>query len=879
MARPKNVSSATVALDAFAFYKELLTFYQANKNLVRRSYKDLSKKFLDFNDPAKGTSFLRTPQFEALEIYIFLKEFVENQPLHKAFQAWKTKTGPFESRQSMDLFEQTAVYDPVFEQLRKQATRYPNYIFALTMGTGKTILMATCIFYEFLLANKFPKNPLFCHNALVFAPDKTVLQSLREIQTFDLAKVVPQEYRAFLAANVKFHFLDEAGMALSTTDGSMFNIVISNTQKVILKRQQKRVTATEKLFAATPEIHQSTGSAYDDLDDLYGEHIPQNEESLTTNQRFEKLKKLTQLGVYIDEAHHVFGTKLKDSITSLRTTVDELAGSLEKAGTHVVACFNYTGTPYVGQEVLPEVVYAYGLKEAIQQKYLKTVRISSYDNTRDQQFVSLAIADFLQQTEGLKPEGLVPKLAFFAASIAELQNELKPLVQAELDKHGISRDRVLVNVGDDKITKPEDLRDFNNLDVPGTAGSEKQFILLVNKGREGWNCRSLFGVGLFREPRSKIFVLQATMRCLRAIGDVQYTGQVYLTEANKTILDQELQQNFRITAKELEDETNPSGRIDVRPVPPPVVIKLKRIHRMFRLKELHPFEGLDLKLGEVDLERYRATVAITHGLPTNTTSKTTVQELEHRPQRYFSALTLVAEIARYINRPCLELHKLLENSSDGMVKTVDLVNQHNEVLYDQIIPLLFRELFNVTEYFNHEETEILLVKEPKLGSYTVTAKEDKIIRMGDVEEALRLKSFHLDAYAFDSNPELQVFKDLINLEEVEKLYFTGMLTHGQSDFFVQYIDPESNVVRNYYPDFLVQKTDGSYLIIEVKGDNKMDDPVVLAKQKYAAQVAAASQMTYHMVRSSLVGKGTHWTDMGFEQYQPTDHQAELYLNP
>ncbi len=27
----------------------------------------------------------------------------------------------------------------------------------------------------------------------------------------------------------------------------------------------------------------------------------------------------------------------------------------------------------------------------------------------------------------------------------------------------------------------------------------KQFILLVNKGRQGWNCHSLFGVGLFRE--------------------------------------------------------------------------------------------------------------------------------------------------------------------------------------------------------------------------------------------------------------------------------------------------------------------------------------------------------------------------------------------
>lgn len=33
------------------------------------------------------------------------------------------------------------------------------------MGLGKTILMGTCIFYEFLLANKYPKDKRFCHNA------------------------------------------------------------------------------------------------------------------------------------------------------------------------------------------------------------------------------------------------------------------------------------------------------------------------------------------------------------------------------------------------------------------------------------------------------------------------------------------------------------------------------------------------------------------------------------------------------------------------------------------------------------------------------------------------------------------------------------------
>jgi type III restriction enzyme len=59
------------------------------------------------------------------------------------------------------------------------------------------------------------------------------------------------------------------------------------------------------------------------------------------------------------------GIGTKETDTSLRTTIDMLAGSLNRAGTRVVTCHNYIGTPYVGREVLPEVVYAYGLKEAM----------------------------------------------------------------------------------------------------------------------------------------------------------------------------------------------------------------------------------------------------------------------------------------------------------------------------------------------------------------------------------------------------------------------------------------------------------------------------------------------------------------------------------
>lgn len=71
-----------------------------------------------------------------------------------------------------------------------------------------------------------------------------------------------------------------------------------------------------------------------------------------------------------------------------------------------------------------------------------------------------------------------------------------------------------------------------------------------------------------------------------------------------------------------------------------------------------------------------------------------------------------------------------------------------------------------------------------------------------------------------------------------------------SFFFVQYIDPESRAVRSYYPDFLFEKEDGSYVIVEVKGDNMIDDPVVLAKKEAAEQLADASDMTYRVIKGS-----------------------------
>lgn len=866
-----KIKSKGSALD-IAFFKHFWGFYRSNRKAIRSRYPELTRLFLDHNDEEKNpAAFLRRPQFEALEMYVFLKERLDNAPVHHIFEQWYHRTDIFKDRTAtglatdaqLALLEQfnEGAYQQTFEKMKalQIGAAYPNYIYALTMGTGKTILMATCIFYEFLLANKYPKSKKYAYNALVFAPDKTVLQALREIQTFDRSRVIPSGYVHVLDSLISFHFLEDAGTTLNVLNGSRFNLIISNSQKIILKRKSKADNATIKLYQSGKPGYKPS-AAYATASDLYDFDSLEDTE-LTTNQRFEKLRQLEQLAIYIDEAHHAFGKQLAKDMTrsetgtSLRNTVDELASELKKAGTCVVACHNFTGTPYADGTIFPEVMYAFGLSEAISSGYLKKILPESYSNVKEQEFVRAVLNAFFQaHPQSERFEGLTPKIAFFASTIEEVQ-QLRILVEEVLVKDlKLATTKVLVNVGDEKVTSDDDIREFNRLDTPN---SEKQVILLVNKGKEGWNCRSLFGVALYREPKSKIFVLQATMRCLRSISPIQQTGRIYLSEANKQILDAELQQNFQVSLEEIRQAGNPKPVVEIHPVPPPRTVVVSRVQQLWQVTEKKISPGFSFKFEEVDLSKFQAKRIVYDGLGVDGHASIQKEEdITHlREKRIFSAFTLVAEIARYLNRSPIQIEETLKNSKEGLTIVVERINAFNELLYGHVIPTLFDAFYKLKTYRTTEEESVNLVQEPEGGSYYLHAYPKDVIYLKDVPTTLAPKSFHLDAYIFDSNPEKTLFGELLNDSRVKIVYFTGMLTHGQTDFYIQYIDPETHAVRSYYPDFLVELHNGKRFILEVKADFQLDDKVVLAKASATREMAKASGMDYRLVPSSLIAKG------------------------
>ena len=675
--------------------------------------------------------------------------------------------------------------------------------------------------------------------------------------------VVPSEYVPFLVGNIKFHYLDDNSTTLNTIDNSDFNIIVSNTQKIILKEVHKEKTAVDKLMNEQltldlEGLDDFTKELYGNLDEL------KDDREVTMNQRFQKIIRLKQLGVYVDEAHHLFGTDLQTSLsdsskeTSLRYTINYIAKVLERNSTKLVACYNYTGTPYVENRVLPEVVYSYGLKAAIDNCYLKQVEIKAYENVKNEEFLRKVLKDFFDFHGEELYEGLKPKIAIFGAEIKEVVEEIKPLVEGILNDLGIDLSTILVNVGDSTITKDSDIQDFNNLDVVGTIGSQKQVLLLVNKGREGWNCRSLFSVALFRSPKSKVFVLQSTMRCLRSITEVQQLAHVYLSIDNYKILDDELRKNFNVdimtvTSKTIADKKEYIIRI----VEPVKILNLEEIKKTYELEKKEiGHSNLLFEIKDDELRKYESARITKLGL--DDTHKETRETFASEDNREFSKYSLIFEISRYLNEDPFVIESILDSTGDADL-IVKYVSKYNEIIYDRLIPSIFNHMYSVKEKTQTTSKHVPLIKYPKGADHFIFSSTKGMTFQKDDAFVMRYagKSFHTDRYVFDSEPEKELFYRLLKSPLVKEVYFTGMFTGSENGLSVQYIDPESNIIRNYYPDILVYYNDGSVEIIEVKGDNKIDDAVVEAKAYAAMDLAEYSKMEYNMVKSSDIMNGTY----------------------
>ena len=239
---------------------------------------------------------LRDAQVEAVKTYLFLKIACKNQPLWQLFASGKfnsTNIDELEIKQdtrtvlesnpaALALWEYASITDengnmnsPKLVEAIKNTphiidytqiiqdlffnVNYPDYLFSLPMGAGKTYLMAVLIYLNLYFALSEPDNPLFAHNFMLFVPSglkSSIIPSLRDIQNFDPLWILPNPIATQLKNIIHYEWLQETSSAsksnlvknpnarkisMHVAQPNLLGLVaVTNAEKVILDKVDKK---------------------------------------------------------------------------------------------------------------------------------------------------------------------------------------------------------------------------------------------------------------------------------------------------------------------------------------------------------------------------------------------------------------------------------------------------------------------------------------------------------------------------------------------------------------------------------------------------------------------------------------------------------------
>ena len=555
---------------------------------------------------------LRPVQIEAVETYLFLKVACGNRPLHEVFSSGLLNTlDPDTLRVPQAVREHLASHPDTLALLQfasqtvaggrgvlAPALRarledepqsidasavfsdlfygvpYSDYLFSLPMGAGKTFLMAAFIYLDLAFALQEPDNPAFAKNFLVLAPSglkSSIIPSLRTIQAFDPSWVVAEPLASRLRRQLRFMVLDAESSAsrsnrvrnpnvqklasLQPFDDLVGLVAVTNAEKVILDR----------LDDDQPELFDRT----------------EDERAAAANELRATIAKIPALSIFIDEAHHTparnQASKLSGEAANevkLRRVVSNWA-----ARDSVRTVLGFSGTPYLasperisvteGLEIktseIANTVHYFPLVDGVGTFLKKPVVQIVRDAPDSIAIVERGISEFFARFRDKRySSGACAKLAVYCGTIERLETKIMPLAVRLCEANGLDPAASILRYhrGDRAFPAPEGAElAFAALD---SAHSAVRIVLLVQIGKEGWDCRSLTGVVLSQEGDCPTnMVLQTSCRCLREVdrGSPE-EAVIVLNEGNGRQLADQLKKQQHATLDEFQRGANAPVRLE-----------------------------------------------------------------------------------------------------------------------------------------------------------------------------------------------------------------------------------------------------------------------------------------------------------------------------
>ena len=600
------------------------------------------------------TDRMRDAQIEALKTYLFLKIECGNKPLAVLFMQGKfnsldlddaelSKTARVylkENPGSAALLEYAQLKNDfgqqVSEKLEKQIKKapesidyakyfsdafysltYTDYLFSLPMGAGKTYLMAAFIYLDLYYALNEPMNKAFAHNFIIFAPSglkTSVVPSLRTIQRFNPTWVIPEPSATEIKRKMLFEVLDQGKAANKSNKTKNPNVQkIANHQPLSDLFGLVAVTNAEKVIYDRIEKEDMQLSMYSENEQA---QIRQSKELRGI------IGKIPSLSIFIDEVHHAVSEDIKlRKVVSNWSKTDKVNSVIGFSGTPYLDAakkIDVTDTLSVASAEISNIVYYYPLINGIG-NFLKKPVVKISDITNSARIIEDGVRDFLDTyRDTLYEGGIAAKLGIYCGTIEKLEQTVFPLVSGIAAEYGLPADSILrFHKGNKEYPQPPDSQ--FQFDILDKAESMIRIILLVQIGKEGWDCRSLTGIILSQEGDCpQIMTLQTSCRCLRqVVKGMPETALIYLNASNADTLGAQLQKQQHISLKEFSSADNSKTLI-------------KRYDRTDYLK-LPPVKFYQLKIsqGEITIEKANPHEALAHAANNAETSHTVkTQDIE-----------------------------------------------------------------------------------------------------------------------------------------------------------------------------------------------------------------------------------------------------------
>jgi type III restriction enzyme len=743
-----------------------------------------------------------------------------------------------------------------------------RFVVKMATGTGKTKVMSLVIAWSYF-HKLYEENSELARNFLVIAPNIIVLDRI---------------YRDFGGLRI---FYDDPVLPDNGVDGRNWR---DDFQLTLHKQDEVRITRPVGNIFLT-NIHRVY--AGDDIppspddEDTMDYFLGKRPTGATTDSKVDLgmiVRDIDELVVLNDEAHHIHDSRL-----AWFKSIEDIHNRLKQKGDALSLQVDVTATPkHNNGAIFVQTVADYPLVEAISQNVVKHPVLpdaASRAKMAEQQSAKYTekYADYIHlgvlewRKAYAEHEKVGKKAILFVMTddtkncddvAAYLESTYQELKDAVLVIHTNNNGEISESTQKRKKDELDRLREQAN-EIDGAVSQFKAIVSVIML-KEGWDVRNVTTIVGLRPYTAKSNILpeQTLGRGLRKMypGGIEEYVSVVGTNAFMDFVES-------IQAEGVVLDRKPMGE-GTQPLTPLVV----EIDNESKGKDM---DALDIEIPVLSPRVYREYKNL-DALDVSALGNSTVPDKQFTPEEQRAIVCKDITTGEVTHTTILDTAGIADYSSvigyfsQTIMKDMRLVSGY-DVLYGKVKSFVQGHLFDrhveledANTLRNLSEvaaTKTLLESFKKaINSLTVQDKGDAEIR--DFIKLRQTRPFVVKEQGY-LMPKKSVFNRIIGDSQFELVFANfletcdDVVSYAKNYFAVHfkldYVNADGDI-SNYYPDFIVKKSETAVYIIETKGLEDLDVPLKMGRLKqWCVDVNKAHGITYDYVFVD---------EEGFNKYQP-----------